>query len=162
MIGRRIILVNPRLQYRVILTFLCVAVLCMGIQSTLMLLAAARVEQAIPLGSAASSRLLADTVLVYSGIGLLLLIPLTVVVGLVTTLRIAGPIYRLEKHLEAICRGESPGPVRVRQGDECQELCFWINRALDLRSKPEGSVAEFSPPLKGEDPVETGQSLSRG
>ena len=59
------------------------------------------------------------------------LIPLMTIVGVLATHRIAGPVYRFEKHLERLARGEKPGPCRIRKGDELQELCQWINRAAE-------------------------------
>lgn len=64
------------------------------------------------------------------------LAPLMLVVGVLITHRIAGPIYRMERYLEAVARGENPGECRIREGDEFQELCARLNeavRALEAR-----------------------------
>ena len=58
-----------------------------------------------------------------------MLLPLTVAVGILVTFRIAGPVYRFEKYLEQVIRGEEVGPCRIRKGDEFQELCELINQA---------------------------------
>jgi hypothetical protein len=44
-------------------------------------------------------------------------------VGVLATFRLTGPIDRIERHLEAVARGEDPAPCRIRKGDEFQELC---------------------------------------
>lgn len=58
------------------------------------------------------------------------LFPLMLVVGVLITHRVAGPIYRFEQHLTAIAKGENPGVCRIRQGDELQGLCDAINAAM--------------------------------
>tara|TARA_R110002126_G_scaffold34937_2_gene107891 strand:+ start:734 stop:1177 length:444 start_codon:yes stop_codon:yes gene_type:complete len=58
------------------------------------------------------------------------LFPLMLVVGILITHRVAGPIYRFEQHLGAIARGENPGVCRIRKGDELQSLCTAINAAM--------------------------------
>ncbi len=58
------------------------------------------------------------------------LFPLMLVVGILITHRVAGPIYRFEQHLGAIARGENPGVCRIRKGDELQGLCDSINAAM--------------------------------
>jgi hypothetical protein len=60
------------------------------------------------------------------------IVPITLVVGVLTTFRIAGPIFRLERHLGAIARGEDPGACRLRKGDELKELCGAVNPAVRL------------------------------
>jgi hypothetical protein len=58
------------------------------------------------------------------------LFPLMLVVGVLITHRVAGPIYRFEQHLGSIAKGENPGVCRIRQGDELQSLCDAINAAM--------------------------------
>ena len=59
------------------------------------------------------------------------LLPLTVMVGIVTTFRIAGPIYRFEQYLGQVIRGEANGPCRIRDNDQLQDLCDLLNRGLE-------------------------------
>ena len=58
------------------------------------------------------------------------LLPMMLLVGILVTHRVAGPIYRFEQHLGAIARGEDPGICRIRKGDELQELCTILNDAV--------------------------------
>ena len=89
--------------------------------------------------------------LVFSGA---VLLPLIFLVGIVLTHPIAGPAYRFEQHLRAIARGEDPGPCRIRKRDQLQDLCRWLNAALETlqRRAPgapapgEGAAAEAAEP----------------
>lgn len=44
--------------------------------------------------------------------------------------RMAGPAYRLRRTLEAVQRGERPEPIRLRKGDEFQDLADALNATL--------------------------------
>jgi nitrogen fixation/metabolism regulation signal transduction histidine kinase len=57
-------------------------------------------------------------------------IPLLLVVilaGIVITHRIAGPVYKIERKLEQVLQGDENTQIRLRQGDELQELADKIN-----------------------------------
>ncbi len=58
------------------------------------------------------------------------LLPMMLLVGILITHRIAGPIYRFGQHLDAIARGENPGVCRIREDDELHSLCNSINKAV--------------------------------
>ena len=53
-----------------------------------------------------------------------------VYLGIRASHRICGASFHIEKTLEAIVRGESPGPIRLRNGDELQDLADKLNEAL--------------------------------
>ena len=86
-----------------------------------------------------------------------MLLPLTIAIGILVTFRIAGPLYRFERFLELVIRGEQVGPCKLRNGDELQDLCDLINEAtrplrmrtangdgphVDFDDDPGGDVAE--------------------
>lgn len=60
-----------------------------------------------------------------------LTLPALMLIGVRITFRFAGPLYRIERHLESVARGESPGPCRIRKTDDMQQLCQMVNAALD-------------------------------
>ena len=69
------------------------------------------------------------------------LLPMMLLVGILITHRIAGPIYRFERHFESIARGDDPGLCRIREGDELHELCQRINEAVaTLKEQQEEEV----------------------
>ena len=60
---------------------------------------------------------------------LALVAPLSLIVGVLTTFRVVGPLYRFRIYLRELVAGTDPGPCRVRQGDELQDLCELLNEA---------------------------------
>jgi signal peptidase II len=63
-------------------------------------------------------------------ITVVVLVPVMIGVGILVTHRVAGPVYRFEKYLSEIARGEDVGPCVLRDGDELQELCDRLNEAV--------------------------------
>jgi len=59
----------------------------------------------------------------------LVFLPLTLLVGVLASFRIAGPVYRFERFLEALRDGERPEDFRLRDGDELQEIAALLNDA---------------------------------
>ncbi len=66
-------------------------------------------------------------------------------VGIVITHRIAGPVYRMQQHLERVLQGEKIGLIQLRREDEFHELAETINQVLEQKnqenSEPEGLVS---------------------
>lgn len=56
---------------------------------------------------------------------------LVVVVGIVSTHRVAGPIYRMESDIERVLSGESHARVRLRRGDAFPELADKVNELIE-------------------------------
>ena len=138
-------LIQPRLQLRLIFTFLGVALLALLLQFLLFGATLSSLAADLPQdGPVLLDRIPQYTLLVF-GVSLCVLLPMTLCVGVIVTFRIAGPLYRFEQHLKAIVRGEDPGVCRIRRDDELQEFCQTFNAALDkLRSAkpPETAGAE--------------------
>jgi hypothetical protein len=63
------------------------------------------------------------------GFSLLVLVPLMTLLGIRVTSRIAGPIHRFKRFLEAVEAGEQVEECSIRKGDKLQDLCDLINRA---------------------------------
>lgn len=128
---RRDKLVRPKLQLRLILTFLGVALFALLFQFALFAAVLSSLASDLPQDGAIlleESTGVSVTILVVS---LSVLLPLSFFVGVLATFRVAGPIYRFERHLESVAAGEDPGPCRIRTGDELHELCDKLNRALE-------------------------------
>ncbi len=58
--------------------------------------------------------------------------PIMCACGILITFRVAGPAYNFQEHFKKIIRGEDPGPCRLRERDEFQELAGLINEAVDV------------------------------
>ena len=56
-------------------------------------------------------------------------------VGLWISHRVAGPIYRMRRHLQEAAAGRAPQPIRFRQGDYFQELADAYNEELITRGR---------------------------
>ena len=70
-----------------------------------------------------------------------LLLPVLLVVGVLMTFRIVGPIYRFKMYLRQLMAGEVSTPCKIREGDELQDFCDLLNEATK--------------PLRKETPAET-------
>ena len=59
--------------------------------------------------------------------------------SIILTHRIAGPVYNLEKTLDKLNQGEDVNLIKLRDGDELQELAIKINQVItcmkQLKSK---------------------------
>lgn len=140
---RRKRLIEPRVQLRFVLIFLTTASLAALVQALVVTYLLTRLVQRLPNdGMVLSSELveiLAASMLVTTAF----LVPLTVAVGIVSTHKIVGPLYRFRIYLTELADGLRPGPCRIRDGDELQDLCALLNRATEpLRGSgaPEAEV----------------------
>jgi hypothetical protein len=128
-VRRRIKLIQPRLQLK--LVFASLGICLFGLVFECLFFAACLAEIAVDLPTdgplvLASVRPLLVRVALVSCAGIL---PLVFIVGVLTTFRIAGPLYRIETFLKATVRGERPPDCRLRRGDELAELCELVNAA---------------------------------
>ena len=128
---RKIKLIKPNIQLRLIGLFVGLSSLGFLMQSLHVGLRLSELAGSIPEGGTylmAVLPALPIEILLFS-FGMLL--PLTVALGIVVTFRIAGPIYRFEQYLKQVVRGEAVGPCRLRSGDQLQELCELINQVTE-------------------------------
>jgi hypothetical protein len=131
-------LIEPRVQLRLVLVFLATASLAALVQALVVTFLLTRLVREVPSdGLVLSSELieiLAKSLLVTAAV----LVPLTVAVGVWSTHRIVGPLHSfLRTDLTELASGGRPGPCRVRQEDELQDLCELLNRATEpLRAAP--------------------------
>lgn len=74
---------------------------------------------------------------------LVVLVPLMLVVGVLVTHRVAGPIYRIERYFQAWLRGEDNGPIRLRRRDELHDLAELVNEIREkVRAEGQDTPAE--------------------
>ncbi|MFN0058369.1 MAG: hypothetical protein ACKVX7_07915 [Planctomycetota bacterium] len=136
---RRKKLINPPLQLKMVCVFLALSLAGLATFGWLSAVTTMRLTTALSFEQADFAR----QALLQNFVGtLVVLIPVTVVVGVLVTFRVAGPAYRMEKHLDEIIAGKNPGACRIRQRDEFQSLCRKLNEACDaLRAQQsQGSV----------------------
>ena len=128
---RRTKLIKPRVQIRLCLTFAAVAACCIVLQFALHQIAVANACLLHHGDGVAMAAELHKEVWRHLMLAIWLLVPLSMAVGIVATFRMAGPIYHLEKHLEAIAHGEDPGSLAFRKNDAFQEVAPLLNAAVD-------------------------------
>lgn len=133
---RRKKLIKPGLQLRLSANFMGLVVLMLGLQFILLTLIFQEAANELPndgalllsLANGSAFRLLLVSALVF--------LPLTLLVGIASTFRFAGPLYRFERFLSSVRDGEQPEDFRLRSRDELHDLAALINEATrPLRTK---------------------------
>ncbi len=150
---RRIKLIQPQLQLRLIAAFLGMSALALTLQFLLFTSSLTELATELPEDGAALIERVPAHVQRILLVSFLIFLPLTFCAGVLITFRIAGPLYRFEQYLKQVIRGERPPDCRLRDGDELQDLCQLINEATAplRRREPEGgatSAETSSPPIE--------------
>ena len=128
---RRIKLIKPRLQLKLIGVFVGLSGLGFLMQSLHVGLRLSELAANVPEGGPYLMAMMPELPLEILMVSFGMLLPLTIAVGILVTFRIAGPVYRFEQYLKAVIRGDEVGPCRLRKGDELQELCQLISDATE-------------------------------
>ena len=127
---RRNKLPEPRMQLKIMMAFAGVTVCCLCFQFFLLTHLLGKLMGKIPEARSLISEQVPGLVTEFTVLAVAIQVPLALLIGLVTTFRIAGPIFRFKRHLERIANGETPQPCRLRPGDELHDLCDIMNRAV--------------------------------
>jgi len=136
-------LIEPRIQQRFVLIFLSTTALAVLVQALVVSHLLLGVADRLPNdGLTLKAELLG---ILTSGLTatLLLLTPLTLVVGIASTHKIVGPLYRFRVYLTSLALGEQSEPCRIRKDDELQDFCALLNRVTaPLRSQARSAQDE--------------------
>ncbi len=62
---------------------------------------------------------------------MVVLVPSFWVLTLITSWRVAGPLYRIRAFLREVADGTRSEPCRVRKGDKLQDLCDLVNEVTE-------------------------------
>lgn len=127
---RRIKLIQPSLQLRLIGAFAGVTALALIAQVLVLGVSLSRFAGGLGASGAAFVEALPGLLGTCLAASVALVLPALVLIGVRVTFRVAGPLYRMERHLEAVARGEQPGPCRIREHDQLQQFCATLNEAL--------------------------------
>ncbi|MEX1024874.1 MAG: hypothetical protein WD226_07315 [Planctomycetota bacterium] len=138
--------IKPRLQLRLIGTFIGLSALGFVLQAQLM--TAELVKHSLDASELGASLNFPGLIWGTLAISFGILLPLTVAVGMLATFRIAGPIYRFEQYLTGVAQGSETGPCKIRAGDELQDLCDRINEAV--AALPARAAADAQPARENE------------
>lgn len=155
---RRQKLPQPRLQLRLTMTFVGLVALALMLQVMLFTNAISDLASTLPNDSlilmSAGPGILFKTL----AVSFLIFLPLTFAIGVLSTFRIAGPLFRFEAFLNQVLRGDRPRDFQLREGDELKHLASLINAATKpLREQPgaDGDITDDS------DPVDAPPTLAR-
>ena len=119
---RRRKLIKPGLQLRLTLLFTGLSALSLALQFVLFQAQLAEAALELPSDGERMLTLSQGVVLRSLGWSLLACLPLTFLVGILSTFRFAGPVWRFETFLKAVARGERPRDFKLRKGDQLVEL----------------------------------------
>jgi hypothetical protein len=126
---RKVKLIKPGLQLKLVAMFLGVSTTSLLLQYLLFASRLSEVATGLPDGGTALVAAMPSLLVEVLVLSFAFLFPVMICVGILSTFRIAGPVYRFERYLEQIARGDQVGPCRLRRGDELWDLCDRINEA---------------------------------
>jgi len=139
---RRKKLIKPHLQLKLTVTFVGLVALSLLLQFVLFTNTMTRAALELPNDSVLLLEASHGILLRDLAIAFLVFLPLTFFVGILSTFRVAGPLYRFEKFLESLQRGERPPDFRLRKGDELHDLAELLNQATAPMRKGDEEEAE--------------------
>lgn len=146
---RRRVLVEPRLQLRIVLAFLGAACASTLVQVLLLSHRLSSLAESLPTDGNLVLEQLPGILRSQVLLTLLLMTPLMLAVGVLETFRVVGPLHRFERYLRDLADHKRPEPCRIRKGDELQDLCRLLNEAtqplLERSQAAEAAVAESAP-----------------
>lgn len=156
---RKIKLIKPRFQLKLTMVFVGFSALSLLLQFVLFTSSLTEAALVLPQDGAIlmeqTSGLLMRVILT----SCLLFLPLIFMVGILTTFKIAGPIYHFEQFLNSVHRGENPADCKLRKGDDLHDFCDLLNRVTaPLREKgreqPEAVDVDEIPSIISDAPAE--------
>lgn len=130
-------LIEPRTQLRFVRLFITTSAFAVLVQALVMSYLMMTIADRMPNDGVQLKSQMLNLLATGLGITLVLLVPLTLVVGIASTHKVVGPLYRFRVYLTQLAAGENPPPCRIRRDDELQDLCELLNRATEpLRTAP--------------------------
>ena len=126
---RRKNLIAPRLQLRFGLLFLATAGITALVQALFVAYALQQVAGEMPSDGFLLIKEIPAVLRTIVAATLLLLTPFALVLGVLASFRLAGPLHRMRIYLAQLVAGERPEACRLRQSDELQDLCVLLNQA---------------------------------
>lgn len=127
---RRIKVVDGRLQYGVIAVFLTVII------AGLLLFSGLIVLLSFVFGGSGDGPAFVSGVLPFLLLNDLCIMLLIIVVGILATHRIAGPVYRIEQDIRRVLAGETGVVVRFRGSDAFPGLAERVNELIERVERP--------------------------
>ena len=124
-------LIEPRLQWRFAVIFLTTSALAALVQALVVTFLLMRVADGLESDGLELKEHVLDILVSSLLVTVLLLVPLTLAVGISSTHKVFGPLYRFRVYLTQLAAGEHPKPCTIREDDELQDFCELLNRATE-------------------------------
>lgn len=128
-------LIRPALQLKITLVFMATSAALMALMGYLSVWLLTDDSKGMP---GENEKLVGEVMPVLLDaflISMALLVPVTLVVGVLATFLIAGPIYRFEQFMRSTLANDQPEDCKLRKGDELHEFCELLNEVTrPLRS----------------------------
>lgn len=124
---RRKKLINPRLQLWMTSVFLGLTALSLLMQLMLFMLLMSQVALTLPNDGDFMWDQINERLYFVIGVSFAVFLPLTLLVGILTTFRVAGPVFVFHRFLANIRAGNDPGVLRLRNGDKLNDLADALN-----------------------------------
>ncbi len=140
---RRILVVDPKLQFRYLLLPLLVTLTTSACLFALFLIQAQSLKSFASNDPALRSEIDNVQVMVGAAVGAVLLghVAFVVWLGLAASHKVAGPLHRLRQVMKEVARGNRTARLRLRRRDQLTEVAEAFNEMMDaLAAPPEGST----------------------
>lgn len=139
-------LIEPRIQIRFAVIFLAMAGLAAMVQSVVMANFLTRLAGEMPTDGLKLKTALPQVLTTSFLVTFCMLAPLMIIIGIRSTFKIVGPLYRFRVHLKSLLEGEQTEPCRIRKDDELQDFCSLLNQVTEpLRAGATPPVSAGSP-----------------
>ncbi len=133
---RRKKFIEPRLQGRFLLLMLLAAGTGTLVQTVLFCIGLSSLATDLPHDGLMLRDALPRLLAINAVLALALTMPTFVMLGVASSFRVFGPLYRFRQFLTAVAEGRHPAPCRIRQDDELQDVCELLNRVTEpLRAR---------------------------
>ncbi len=129
-------LVRPRLQLRITLWFVSIAACTLVLQFVVLTSVFSDIAMSLTQDAAKNFDLLASGYTRVLLMSVAVVLPITAIVGILSTFRIAGPLHRIESFLIQVRNGSRPADCQTRKGDELGDLCDLVNDVTADQRRP--------------------------
>jgi len=136
---RKRTLLKRELQLGMVMQCGAVVGVAMLVQSLLLTFLLSRLASTLPNDGLLVHEAMPRVLLTGMLTSLAILAPFVFALGLRYSHRIAGPVHRMEMTLRKVLDSGEPVPLRLREGDELQELAGLLDQAL-AKLKPEADA----------------------
>jgi hypothetical protein len=121
-------LIEPRIQIRFGLVFLAMAGVAALVQSTVMGYFLTGLASEMPTDGLKLRTSMPQVLGTSFLVTFCMLAPLMIIIGIRSTFKIVGPLYRFRVHLRGVLARQDSQPCRIRSDDELQDFCSLLNQ----------------------------------